>query len=338
MPRITTCLACCGLVVAFFLTLASGAGVAGVASTAGTVGIGGIAVAGVDLHLGECLDPVLQQGLEGRIRRLGLEYAVRDGRLAACLVDVTDPLAPRLAMVNGERMMYAASLPKIAILLAAFEKVEQGGLNLGPAERMALAGMIRRSSNPDATAMLDKVGRDYLIQVLESERYRLYDAKGCGGLWVGKDYGSSPAYRRDPLAGLSHGATAFQVARFYYLLHTGQLVSPECSSQMKELLADSQLNHKFVSGLRSVHPQARLYRKSGSWSVYHSDSALVEHAGRTYIAVALTEDPNGARWLERLILAMDELIMSRPLPAQPGDLPQLAEAPRDTAAETVILP
>lgn len=301
------------LVAVFFLTLA--------------VGPWWAHARGADFPLLQDLDTALQQGLEERIEALGLWPAAEQGRLAACLVDVTDPDRPRLAMINGESMMYAASLPKIAILLAAFEKAEQGGLNIGQAERVALARMLRYSSNTDATAMLDKVGRDYLAEVLTSERYRLYDETGQGGLWVGKDYGRAPAFRRDPLAHLSHGATAFQTARFYYLLHTGRLVSPERCAEMKALLSNSALEHKFVAGLRRACPQARVYRKSGSWSVYHSDSALVEHDGRAYIAVALTQDKNGARWLEEIITAMDELIMSSPWPASKDDtLPRIAEA------------
>ena len=44
----------------------------------------------------------------------------RSGELvevAGTHVDVTERNAPRLAMLNGDEMMYAASLPKIAILL-----------------------------------------------------------------------------------------------------------------------------------------------------------------------------------------------------------------------------
>ncbi len=309
------------LATAFILTLAAAR------AFAAHDGLVVTAAGDLDFKLQGHLDPLLQHGLEERVRSLGLAGAARDGRLAVCLVDVTDPQAPRLAMLNGERMMYAASLPKIAILLAAFEKAEQGGLTMGPDERLALARMIRRSSNTDATAMLHKVGRDYVIDVLESERYRLYDPSGHGGLWVGKDYGRAPAYRRDPLAHLSHGATAFQTARFYYLLHTGRLVSPERSAEMKKLLANSALEHKFVAGLRKICPLARVYRKSGSWSVYHSDSALVEHDGRAYIAVALTEDQDGARWLEKIITAMDELIMESPMPEHPAEaLPRIAQA------------
>ena len=70
-----------------------------------------------------------------------------------------------------------------------------------------------------------------------------------GGLWVGKEYGKSPAYQRDPLHNISHGATALQTARFYYLLETGRLVGPKLSREMKRMLGKPGIEHKFVKGL-----------------------------------------------------------------------------------------
>ena len=54
---------------------------------------------------------------------------------------------------------------------------------------------------------------------------------------------------------------------------------------------------------------ARLYRKSGSWRQWHSDSALVEQGGYRYIAVALAEHPEGGRWMEDLIAALHRLVV-----------------------------
>ena len=73
-------------------------------------------------------------------------------------------------------------------------------------------------------------------------------------------------------------------------------------------MADSGINHKFVLGLAG-RPDAKIYRKSGSWRQWHSDSALVEHDGHTYIAVGLVEHPEGGNWLARLIVPMDELVL-----------------------------
>lgn len=258
--------------------------------------------------LAQSIDPSLQKRLEARLKALGLARAADEGRLAVALVDITDTERPRVAEVNGNRMMYAASLPKIAILLGAFHKIESGQMALDEETRALLTQMIRYSSNRAATEMLNRVGKDYLAELLQSPRYRLYDARYNGGLWVGKEYGRGKAFRRDPLHHLSHGATAFQVARFYYLLETGQLVSPELTAVMKEILSRPGIAHKFVKGLLQTHPDARIYRKSGTWRQWHADSAIVEHDGHRYIAVALAEDPHGGEWLTRLIVAMDELV------------------------------
>jgi len=250
--------------------------------------------------------PDLQRRLEMRIRQLHLDGAVRNKRLSVALVDVTDPSAPVLAQVNGDEMMYAASLPKIAVLLTAFERIAEGKLVLNDKTRQTMTRMIRYSSNRDATAMIRAVGKDYINQVLESPKYRLYDEHYNGGLWVGKEYASGTAFHRDPLHHLSHGATALQVARFYYMLDTGRLVSPQSSRQMKEILSKSGINHNFVKGLS--HTNAKIFRKSGTWRTYHADSALIEHNGRHYIAVALAHDPKGGIWMTRLIGAMDDII------------------------------
>lgn len=262
-------------------------------------------------RLHESFDPSLQRGLENAVAELGLSRAAKSGTLALALVDITHPEQPRVAAINGDRMIYAASLPKIAILLGAFEAVEDGRLILDRSTTADMREMIRVSSNTAATSLLNRVGKPQLASILSSPRYRLYDPSLNGGLWVGKDYAKKGVWRRDPLHNLSHGATALQAARFYYLLETGRLVSPRRSRQMKDLMADSGINHKFVLGLAG-RPGAKIYRKSGSWRQWHSDSALVEHDGHTYIAVGLVEHPEGGRWLSRLILPMDELVVGEP--------------------------
>jgi beta-lactamase class A len=257
-------------------------------------------------------DARLQVHLEARLKGLKLDAPVRRGELAIALVDVTDPRHPSLAQVNGDAMMYAASLPKIAILLAAFERVHEGSLELNDENRELMTNMIRYSSNTAATELIHRVGRNYINKLLTSPKYRLYDERYNGGLWVGKEYARGVAYKRDPLHNLSHGATAFQVARFYYLLETGQLVSPELSREMKAMLGDPGIRHKFVKGLMETSPEAQIYRKSGTWREWHADSAIVEHAGRTYIAVALAQNPSGGEWLKDLIAELDTIILQQP--------------------------
>ena len=255
-------------------------------------------------------DAELQAEVDKALRKLDLDDDVRRNRLAVTLVDVTDPDRPRAASVNGDNMMYAASLPKIAVLLAAFEKIAQGKMKYDKETRGLLELMIRRSNNEATTEMMHRVEKKYIARVLLSPRYRLYDPNHNGGLWVGKDYAKTGLWKRDPIHNLSHGATSIQVARFYYLLHTEQLVTPEWSREMKDVMSGRHIDHKFVRALREVTPRMNLHRKSGSWRTYHSDSALVEHDGRTYIAVALSNDPNGSKWMQKIILELDRIVVA----------------------------
>ena len=261
-------------------------------------------------------DAGLQSGLRQVVERLGLGPAVERRHLALALVDVTDA-APRLAMLNGDQMMYAASLPKIAILLGAFVQAERGRLVIDEPLLGEMSRMIRLSSNRDASAVLARVGEAALVDILTSPRYHFYDARAGGGLWVGKAYGPAAAYLRDPVSHLSHGATAYQVARFYYMLDRGLLLSPELTRQMKAVLADPGIHHKFVKGLES-RPEVRLFRKSGTWRQFHSDSALVEGPNRRYVLVGLADQEEGGEWLVRLALPVDDLIDSRHPKGAPG--------------------
>jgi beta-lactamase class A len=101
-----------------------------------------------------------------------------------------------------------------------------------------------------------------------------------------------------------------QVARFYFLLETENLVTPKHSRKMKEILGNSMLRHKFVKAMSRIDPAALLFRKSGSWRTYHSDSAIVQHDGRKYIAVVLSNDKNGPVWLDQILTALDGIIFS----------------------------
>ncbi len=256
-------------------------------------------------------DRGLEAEVLGALRELKLLDAVRRKKLAVVLVEISDVERPRVANINGDVMLYAASLPKIAILLGAFEKIAEGKLRLDAETERQLEDMIRVSSNTAATAMARKVGKRYIARTMLSPRYRLYDPEHNGGLWVGKDYAKKGLWKRDPLHNLSHGATAMQVARYYYLLQTGNLVTPAYSRKMKQILSKPAIQHKFVSGLNMVNPAALLFRKSGSWRTFHSDSVLVERDGRAYIAVALADSPDAKRWLGPIIVSLDSIVFGK---------------------------
>ena len=237
------------------------------------------------------------------------KYLVRKKKMAVGIVDISNPEAVRFARLNGSVMMYAASLPKIAVLLASAQALEDGRLEETPDVLSDMRKMISKSDNSAATRMIDHLGFDYIEKVLRAPNYRFYTTQRGGGLWVGKRYAATGERHPEQLKGLSHAATVTQVCRFYYLLSMGKLVNQQRSRQMLEILSDPALHHKFVGVLEERAPDATLFRKSGTWKDWHADSVLVwGPAWRRYIAVALVEAPEGETIMRELIAVIDNLL------------------------------
>lgn len=231
-------------------------------------------------------------------------------KLSVGLVDLRDPADIKFARVNGDQMMYAASLPKVAIMLTVAEALENGTLQETREILHDMRVMISKSDNRAASRLMDLVGFDGIKSVLTNPLYDFYNLKCGGGLWVGKRYAKQGKRYPDPLKGLCHGATVTQVCRFYYLLSLGKLVNRGRSEQMLEFMVDPQIHHKFVNTLDRICPDAQLYRKSGTWKDWHSDSVLVwEQDGRRYICTALVEDPDGEIILRKLISVIDKVLL-----------------------------
>ncbi|MFC1611523.1 serine hydrolase [Myxococcota bacterium] len=313
-------------------------------------------------------DPVLQSALRRIVERLGVERMVSSRRLGIAVADITDPQRPRFAGVNEGQELFAASLPKIGVLVGALCLVDRGQLDLDarldqqfstgereqlvsavlgsrferrcfspllrgkgcpvPAAddrtgwRVALGGltlhellgvMMGYSSNAVPAFLHRHVGKRRLQDILR--QCGLFDVDTDTGLWLGKFYGQDPRSERIYHRGGSQNATALQVARFYYLVETGQLFSAELSrvaaQAMSALTVDGRprMGHKFMRFLGSVVPRpGRVLRKSGttSFNQTHADSVLVETRDaqgrvRKYIVVMLARGQGAAGLAEKLI-------------------------------------
>ena len=233
---------------------------------------------------------------------------IRAGKMSVALVDLSNPKAPRFAQVNGGAMMYGASLPKLMILLAAFQGFADGSLKETPQIHRDLIEMIRRSDNHASSQMIGRIGLRKIEALASDRRYGFYDPKK-GGIWLGGTYSHGGEENPEPITGLSHTATAYQVCRFYYLLAYGKLVSPERSRQMLKILAFPDLPGKFLSGLDKTVPPNHIYRKSGEVRDFHGDSILVWDTGwRRYILVALIWDERGDHILKELVPVAEKVL------------------------------
>ena len=255
----------------------------------------------------ELYNSVLQNELEIEINKNPKwKNLVSRKMMSVGIVDLTNLNDIHYAGVNDTYMMYAASLPKIAVLLAAMDAIDKGELEDTKEIQKDMRLMISKSNNQATTRMIDRVGYDKIEQVLRMPKHKLYDEEVGGGLWVGKRYAAGGNRNPDPMKGLSHAATTRQVCSFYYQLAMGNLVSEERSAEMLAIMEDPALHHKFVNTLDRIAPKARIFRKSGSWKSYHSDSVLVWGPDRKYIMVALVDNSAGEQIIRNLVIPLEK--------------------------------
>ena len=254
-------------------------------------------------------DPGLAADLRRALSKAPFDRLVRRGQLSVSLVDMSRPGRIDYTGIDDSEMRYAASLPKIGIMLGVFNEIDAGNLAYTPELQEQLEGMIRRSDNKISSDLIRLVGFERIEAALRDPRWALYDPKRNGGLWVGRGYGSGIGlWRRDPLHSISHGATSRQVARFMVMMDRGELISPWASSEMKRIAGHPEIQHKFVLGLQNR--PSLIFRKSGTYKNWHADAAIVERGDVKYVAVALVETSQKGV-LSKLIVELDNIITRR---------------------------
>lgn len=248
------------------------------------------------------VDARLQATLERIDSELRARHDIGPGQVAVGLLDLR---RCRLAMIQPDRVEYAASVAKIGILLAWFQTHPEAAAQLDATTRHELGLMIKASSNEMATRFSKELGLHRIQEILNEQGF--YDAAKGGGIWVGKHYGAGGERIGDPVGDNSHAATVRQLLRFYLLLEEGKLISPAASATMREIFDSPEIPHdniKFVRGLAGRHLSIR--RKWGSWEDWLHDSAVIRGPGRHYILAALTHHPQGDQYLEELARRVDD--------------------------------
>ena len=92
-------------------------------------------------------------------------------------------------------------------------------------------------------------------------------------------------------------------------------VTPEHHQMIAEIFSKPAIQHKFVKGMRD-QPDAEVFRKSGTWKQFHSDSGIVTRPDMEYIVVVLADHEGGGEALVELIVAIDKLMLERHAPPE----------------------
>lgn len=251
------------------------------------------------------LDRALQAKLEAIDAALRGKYAMTPAQAAVGLLDLK---TLRLAMIHPDRIEYAASVPKIGILLAYFELHPEAAERLDATTRRELGEMVKSSSNEMAAKYSRQLGLKEIQQVLN--RYAFYDKDRGGGIWVGKHYGKGGERIGDPIADHSHAATVRQLLRYFLLLEQGKLVSPEASRVMREIFQSPDIPHDEIKFVKALQGRAgvEIIRKWGTWENWRHDAAVITAADRHYILVGLTDHASGDEYLVDLAAGVDDLM------------------------------
>jgi beta-lactamase class A len=227
-------------------------------------------------------DPRLQAAVAALDVRLRAKYEIGADLTSVGVLDLN---TCRLALVRPDRGDYAASIPKIAILLAWFQ--------------------LRAATTPPDASTRHELG----LMIKASDNALATKYSHGGGIWLGKHYGANSERQGDPVGDNSHAATVRQLLRFYLLLEQNKLVSPAASQAMREIFASPEIPHiqdKFVKGLNGRGVEVR--RKAGWWETWFHDSAAVTGGGRHYLIVAMTHHAKGDDYLVDFAAGVDDLL------------------------------
>ncbi len=188
---------------------------------------------------------------------------------------------------NSDQVFEAASLYKLGVMLALFEAVEAGELDLDDLITIpewavtasewgvyyagevvsgweALEAMIALSDNPTALVFMELLGVDRVNRVLK--RYGLKDTRVD---WSGAT--TTPA----------------DVLKIFELIETGRAVSPGASRKMREVLLRQRDNRRIPAGLPPGTPTAH---KTGSLpGIAHDAGIIYLPAGPVIVAVLTGE-------------------------------------------------
>ncbi len=248
------------------------------------------------------LNPEFQSRLEAIDSELRRQTGIPEDKRAFGVIDLKEP---RVAMINGNRMFYGASVPKIAIVLEYLRQHPELVEKPDPVVMHELQQVIKRSNNELAAKYGKLAGLNNIQAMLQSTDYSFYDENQGGGLWCGKFYGLDAPRIGDPLDDLSHAANVRQCLRYYLMMEQNRLGNPAICNRLREIFAASWLDFhddNFVAGLKGMN--LTMFRKNGLLEDWHLDTARVALSDRPVLLAGIVHHPNGPKYLSCMARAL----------------------------------
>jgi beta-lactamase class A len=215
----------------------------------------------------------------------GIEELVGDEETYA--VYVKDMASGAGAVLNSDRVFYAASLFKLEIMYEVLSQVEQGLIALD--DVLTLTPYYESFGlGPRATRLCQQLTVFEALQAMMSvsdnaAAVLLQDVAGAGNISASM---AALGMTETQLLSKDLPVTARDVALLLDAIVRSEAVSPEASALMVELMLSEVLDN----GISSPLPQeVEVAHKTGNWSNATHDAAIVYGPGITYLLVVLSD-------------------------------------------------
>jgi hypothetical protein len=254
------------------------------------------------------VDPAFSEQLRVIVEEVGLAKKTsasdspddQDEWSSVCLVDISDLDNPRVAGWKEDNFVYPASTYKMYVMGEAIRRVVAGDISLDDVvtvkehnvrggskpvagQEMTVSEVIRLtmqySDNTAANELIDLVDRQNASALMH--------ALGCQGSEITRKYLSRS--QEDPGYENVDGSVTSgrHLATFLWGVETGAIGGGKGRGLIKGYLATNDKG-RFYRGLPET---ATIHSKTGWWSIYTSEAAIIEDGGTRYILCALTVYP-----------------------------------------------
>ncbi len=220
----------------------------------------------------------LEHSIERYIGSLRSRGALRAHERTAWVVsDLTS--GAKLASINANTPLQAASMIKPYVALAFFHKVAEGSLSYGPQSRRHMELMIQKSNNPSTNWIMRQTGGPAATQALLKRHY----PDLCRQLSLVEYIPSGGTTYRNR-------GSAADYARFLSALWNKKL--PYSSEMLRLMNLPGQ--DRVYTGAKSVPAGTRVYNKTGSTAMCCGDMGILVAKGRNgrsypYVLIGIIE-------------------------------------------------
>ncbi len=258
---------------------------------------------------------------------------VAEDEVWTTVIDMRDSHDHRIGSYQGDIMVYPASVIKLCYMLAAYDQVPTGKIEMDEKLQSDIAQMITVSNNKATNRVLDRVTNTYFGPDLSGEALESFEYKrqavnryltdiGLEDLWAtNKTYDSGiPLYGRDIqwLGGRagdnfekSNMMTTDDTAKLLYLIWNKAVVSPEACDKMLKHMDRNGENKAIFS--KMVPEGVKLYSKDGYTGLCKHDAGIFELPGEkgSVIIVSFSKIRNASGDRPQVIERTAEIILEK---------------------------